>query len=63
MTTKSHLGRNHNGQSGPVKHTAGEFATNTATQGQTLTKQAKAPARRADGTAREAANTPPQHKI
>lgn len=61
--TKSHLGRNHNGQSGPVQHTASEFATNKATQGQTLTKQSPPPAREADGAVREAPKGPPQHKI
>ena len=61
--SKSHLGRSHNAQSGPVTHTASEFATTKATQGQTLTKQAKAPARQEDDTAREAPQGPPQHKI
>ncbi len=61
--SKPHLGRSRNAQSGPVKHTASEFATSKATQGQTLTKQAKAPAREADGTTRKAPQGPPQHKI
>lgn len=53
----------HNAQSGPVQHKASEFATSKATQGQTLTPQAKPPAREADGTAREAPQGPPQHKV
>ncbi|MDR7273042.1 hypothetical protein J2X20_005727 [Pelomonas saccharophila] len=61
--SKPHLGRSHNAQSGPVQHTASEFATSKATQGQTLTKQAKPPAREPDGTAREAPKGPPQHKV
>ena len=51
------------GRAGPVQHTASEFAADKSTQAQTLTKQAKAPARRDDGTAREAPEGPPQHKI
>ena len=50
-------------RSGPVEHKASDFATSKSTQAQTLTKQAKAPARQNDGTAREAPKGPPQHKI
>lgn len=50
-------------RSGSTEHKASDFATTRSTQGQTLTKQAKAPARQDDGTAREAPKGPPQHKI
>ena len=50
-------------RSGPVEHKPSDLATTKATQGQTLTKQTKAPARQDDGTAREAPKGPPQHKI
>jgi len=50
-------------RSGPTEHKASDFATTRSTQGQTLTKQAKAPTRQDDGTAREAPKGPPQHKI
>jgi len=50
-------------RSGPVEHKVSDFAQTKSTQGQTLTKQAKAPARQDDGTAREAPKGPPQHKI
>lgn len=39
-------------KSGPTEHKVSDFATSKSTQGQTLTKQAKAPARQDDGTAR-----------
>lgn len=55
--------KTHGNRSGPVEHKASDFATTKSTQGQTLTHQAKAPARRKDGTAREAPQGPPQHKI
>lgn len=51
------------GPAGPVQHTASEFATDKSTQGHTLTKQAKPPARQDDGTAREAPKGPPQHTV
>jgi hypothetical protein len=50
-------------RSGPTEHKVSDFATSKSTQGQTLTKQAKAPARQDDGTAREAPKGPPQHKV
>jgi hypothetical protein len=50
-------------RSGPTEHKVSDFATTKSTQGQTLTKQAKAPARQDDGIAREAPKGPPQHKI
>lgn len=55
--------KTHGNRSGPVEHKVSDFATTKSTQGQTLTKQAKAPARQPDGTAREAPQGPPQHKI
>lgn len=61
--SRHHLSGTHNGSSGPVQHTASEFATDKATQGQTLTKQVKPPARQDDGTVRDAPKGPPQHKV
>ena len=55
--------KDHGNRNGPVEHKVSDFAQTKSTQGQTLTKQAKAPARQEDGTAREAPQTPPQHKI
>jgi hypothetical protein len=55
--------KTHGNRNGPVEHKASEFATTKSTQGQTLTKQAKPPARQDDGTAREAPKGPPQHKV
>ena len=55
--------KTHGNRSGPVEHKVSDFATTKSTQGQTLTKQAKAPAREADGTARDAPKGPPQHKV
>lgn len=60
---KSHYRAKTARSGGPVQHTASEFATERATQAHTVSKQAPAPARRDDGTAREAPQTPPQHKI
>lgn len=53
----------HNAPDGPVQHPPSEFATSKATQGKTLTPQTKPPARRDDGSVREAPQGPPQHKI
>lgn len=50
-------------RSGPTEHKVSDFATSKSTQGETLTKQAKAPARNDDGTAREAPKGPPQHNV
>lgn len=50
-------------RSGPTEHKVSDLATTKSTQGQTLTKQAKAPARQDDGTARESPKGPPQHKV
>ena len=55
--------KTHGNRSGPVEHKVSDFATSKSTQGQTLTKQAKEPARRDDGTARDAPRGPPQHKV
>ena len=55
--------KKHGNRSGPTEHKVSDFATTNSTQGQTLTKQAKAPARQDDGTAREAPKGPPQHKV
>ncbi|WP_422016932.1 hypothetical protein [Roseateles sp.] len=55
--------RTHGKRNGPVEHKPSDFATSKSTQGQTLTPQPKAPARQEDGTARDAPQGPPQHKI
>ncbi|MGQ3052431.1 MAG: hypothetical protein ACT6S0_11655 [Roseateles sp.] len=55
--------KTHGNRAGPVAHKVSDFATTKSTQGQTLTKQAKEPARQPDGTARDAPKGPPQHKI
>ncbi|MCF8207585.1 MAG: hypothetical protein K9J82_21055 [Methylotenera sp.] len=55
--------RTHGHRNGPLEHKPSDFATTKPTQGQTLTRQPKAPARRDDGTAREAPKGPPQHKV
>ena len=55
--------RTHGNRNGPLEHKVSDFATTKSTQGQTLTRQAKAPARQDDGTAREAPKGPPQHKV
>jgi hypothetical protein len=55
--------RTHGHRNGPVEHKVSDFATTKSTQGQTLTRQPKAPARQDDGTAREAPKGPPQHKV
>ena len=55
--------RTHGNRGGAVEHKVSDFATTKSTQGQTLTKQAKEPARQDDGTARDAPKGPPQHKI
>jgi hypothetical protein len=55
--------KKHGNRSGPTEHKVSDFATTKSTQSQTLTKQAKPPARQDDGAAREAPKGPPQHKV
>lgn len=55
--------RTHGHRNGPVQHRPSDFATSKPTQAQTPTAQAPAPARERDGSAREAPQGPPQHKV
>lgn len=55
--------RTHGHRNGPLEHKPSDFAATKPTQGQTLTRQPKAPAREDDGTARDAPKGPPQHKV
>ncbi|MBL8276442.1 MAG: hypothetical protein JNL93_07075 [Pelomonas sp.] len=55
--------RTHGHRNGPVEHKPSDFVTSKSTQGQTLTRQPKPPARQEDGSVREAPQGPPQHKI
>ena len=55
--------RTHGHRSGPVQHRPSDAATSAPTPGQTLTPQPPAPARRPDGSVRDAPQGPPQHKV